>query len=645
MEPDFSGWATKNNMLCSDGRTIMPDSFKHQDGAKVPLVWNHQQNDPGNVIGYAVLKHREEGVWTDAYLNNTERAEDTRELIRHGDVNMLSIHANNLKEKAKQVLHGMIREVSVVLAGANPGAYIETVNLSHSDGDEVEEAIIYTGLTFSHADQEDDVAEETSNNDENKSEKTVKDVVESMTEEQKNALFYLLGASSEEESSDEAEHSDNNSETITHSQEDGSMTHNIFEGTDTKVGDKLTHAQQQAILNDAKKLGSLKEACLMHAEQYGVNDIELLFPEARTLTNTPEFVKRDTEWVDGVLSGVNKVPFSRVKSLHSDITHEEARAKGYIKGNLKKEEFFGLTQRKTGPATIYKKQKLDRDDIIDATTLDVVNWLWQEMRLMLNEEIARAILIGDGREVSDPDKVKAPSNTLSDGDGIRPIATDHEFYAYQVKLPAGQNTANMIKALVRQRRYYKGTGNPTLYTTEDVLTDMLLLEDKLGRPLYDTEAALATKLRVSKIVPVEVMESDPELIGIFVNLRDYTVGTDKGGQITSFDQFDIDYNQYKYLIEGRMSGALTKHRSAVVVRRAAGTEVVATAPTFDEETNTLTIPTTEGVQYFVNNEPATAGDQTITEDTWVQADPKAGYFLKANSTAEWSFTYNAEAAA
>lgn len=661
MEPDFSGWATRNNLRCSDGRTILPGAFEHQDGARVPLVWNHNQDVPGNIIGHAILEHRDEGVWAKAYLNDSTQARQTKALIQHGDINALSIRANKLQERAKSVRHGNINEVSVVLVGANPGALIEEINLTHADGEDLlDEAIVYTGFEIVHADGEDseknDTNTESGENNSEDGDESVADIVDSMNEKQKNVLMYLLGeaTSDAEDSDDSAEHSDNNNDTLEHNQEGTIVSRNTIAEAETSgqtiVGKQLSHADRMTILKDAEKLGSLQKSIEMHAEElshaanadttYGINKLELLFPDAVAIENTPEFIKREDAWVAGVLSGVTKRPFARIKSLHADITHEEARARGYVRGNLKKEEFFGLQSRTTTPATIYKKQKLDRDDIIDATTVDVVKWLWAEMRMMLNEEIARAILIGDGRDPSSPDKVKEPINSMAPGEGIRSIANDHEFYAYQAVLPAGQNTANMINALIRQRRFYKGSGQPTFYTTADVLTDMLLLEDKLGRALYPTKAELAAKLRVADIVEVEVMETKPDLLGIMVNLKDYVVGTDKGGEISSFDDFDIDYNQYKYLLEGRMSGALVRYRTAIVFKRAEGTEVVPAAPTFNAETNTITIPTTAGVEYSINGEVKT-GDVVITEDTWVAANPKPGNYIKPNSTTEWAFTYTA----
>lgn len=638
MKPDFGGWATRANLLCTDGRTILPGAFQHQDGVQVPLIWNHNASTPDNVLGYAVLQHRAEGVYAKAYLNGSDAAQETRELILHGDIKALSIRANRLKEINNIVEHGNINEVSVVMAGANPEALIDYINLEHGDdGDKTNgEAIIFTGfdIELSHADGEDEGGSSSEGG------KTVKDVVDAMSEEQKNVLFYLVGeAANNTEGS--AEHSDNDSDNLEHSQEGNNVSRNTFAAAEGNPleGKTLSHAQRQAILDDAQKMGSLKEAILVHAEDYasyGVNNLELLFPDAKALNNTPEFIKRETEWVTGVLSGVNKVPFSRIKSLHADITHDEARARGYVRGNLKKEEFFALTKRETTPATIYKKQKLDRDDIIDVTTIDLVAWLWQEMRLMLNEEIARAILIGDGRAFDDEDKVLEPTNTLATGKGIRSIANDHEFYAYQFAMPSGMSVETMVDELVRQRRHYKGTGTPKFYTTGAFLTDMLLEKDRMGRKLYANVGELASVLRVSEIVEVEVMEQVPDLIGIFVNLKDYTVGTDRGGEISSFDDFDIDYNQYKYLLEGRMSGALTRHRTALVIKRGTGTEVTAEAPTFAN--NQITIPETTGVIYSIGG--VTVTDVVdITEDTWVQADPASGYYLKPNSTTEWKFVY------
>lgn len=563
MEADFSGYATKAGLKCSDGRTIMPDAFKHNDGMKVPLVWQHGHNDPGNVLGHALLENRADGVYAYGFFNDTEPAKNAKALVQHGDITALSIYANKLIEKSKQVFHGSIREVSLVLSGANPGALIDNINLAHSDG-EIEtledEAIIYTGLTLEHEDAPD-----------KEDEKTVMDVYESMTDEQKNVVHFMIGSVLEAET---AKHSDDDKEsseeTLTH-QEGTEMTHNVFEqnGSATPAARQtLTHDQLQTIVQDAQRLGSFKEAFLQHAVTYGIENIDLLFPDARAVTNAPEWVSRRMEWVSGVLNGTKHSPFSRIKSLSADITLDTARAKGYVKGTLKKEEFFALTQRVTTPSTIYKKQKLDRDDIIDITDLDVVAWLKAEMRVMLDEELARAILIGDGRDVADEDKINESN--------IRPIAKDHEFYTHVISVPAAATNDVIADEILRARPFYRGSGNPAMYCTEDFLTDLLLTKEEVGKRkrLYATQAELEAALRVSKIVTVPVMEdavaaNGESVLAVLVNLSDYTVGADKGGNVSMFDDFDIDYNQYKYLIETRVSGALTKYKSAQVVTRAA----------------------------------------------------------------------------
>ena len=418
------------------------------------------------------------------------------------------------------------------------------------------------------------------------------------------------------------------------------MTHNVFEKDgNTMTGTKrptLTHAQLQTILTDAQRLGSFKEAFVQHAQTYGIENIDLLFPDAKTLANAPEFVSRRMEWVTQVLNGTRHSPFARIKSLSADITHDEARAKGYVKGSLKKDEFFALSRRITTPTTIYKKQKLDRDDIVDVTDLDVVAWLKAEMRLMLDEEIARAVLVGDGREADDEDKI----NELN----IRPIARDDNFYAHQVVVAANVTGDSFVEAIVRARTYYKGAGNPTMFCAEGILTDLLLIKDKLGRRIYATEQELASALRVERIVPVPIMDGETtsggELLAIIVNLADYTVGADKGGEVSMFDDFDIDYNQHKYLIEARLSGCLTKHKTALVISRAVGTLVAPTAPTFDEETGVVTIPTKAGVSYFMDGLPASAGAQTAIaegESVEVTANADTDYYFAANTTASWTF--------
>lgn len=650
MKHDFSGYATRNGLRCSDGRTIKPDAFIKNDKGSVPLVWQHQHGDVESVLGHAVLENREEGVYAYGFLNNTEKGKTAKSLIEHGDIKGMSIYANNLVEKNGDVLHGSIREVSLVLAGANPGAMIDNISIRHSDGDVSQledEAVIYTGLSFAHAEDDSEESESSESDDSSDDDETVKDVFNAMTEEQKNVVYYMIGTALEEggsedsdddtsdEGSEDAAHADEDNIHIEH-QEGDNMTRNVFEqnaNAKQEGGPTLSHDQIKTIVDDAQRIGSFKESMLMHAEGYGIQNIDLLFPDAKAIRNAPDFVKRRTEWVAGVIGGTHHTPFSRIKSLSADITHEEARAKGYVKGNMKKEEFFGLSKRVTTPTTIYKKQKLDRDDIIDITDLDVVAWLKAEMRVMLDEEIARAILVGDGREIDDDDKI-AETN-------IRPIAKDDEFYTHKVELPANASGTVLVEAFLRNRRHYKGTGTPTLFTTEDILTDLLLIKDKLGRRMYETEESLRAALRVSNIVVVDVLEDTPDLIGVMVNLSDYTVGTDKGGQVDMFDDFDIDFNQYKYLIEGRMSGALTLPKSAQAIFRSAGTEVVATAPSFDKDTNTITIPTVTGVDYLVDGEKKT-GKVVITKDATVEATATEGYYIKSNIPRDWDFTFKAE---
>lgn len=567
---DFTGWATRNNLKCSDGRTIMKDAFKDNDGQTVPLVWNHQHNDASNVLGHALLENRNEGVYAYCTLNDTEAGKTAKTLIQHGDVSALSIYANKLKQQGGNVLHGAIREVSLVLAGANPGAFIDSI-IQHGEASD-EEAIIYTGedLELNHSDDNSDSSDDIVHADDNKEEnemaddKTVKDVVDSMSEEQKTVLYALVGQA--------LEHAGAGND----SEEDNNMKHNVFENDEMNENETLSHDAMETIVNDAKRYGSMKESFLAHAEDYGITNLEWLFPEAKSLNNPPEFIKRDTTWVSKLMNGTKHTPFSRIKSMFANITEDEARAKGYMKGKLKKEEVFSLLKRTTTPTTIYKKQKMDRDDVIDITDFDVIAWLKGEMRMMLDEEIARAVLIGDGRLTSDDDKINEQN--------IRPIWTDEELYTIQVVLDGitASNTADeravaFIRSAIKARKDYKGSGNPTLFTTEDLLTDLLLLEDKMGRPLYESVDKLATKLRVKEIVTVPVMEGlqrdgkgtysgkKLNLMGIIVNPADYNIGADKGGAVNMFDDFDIDYNQQKYLIETRCSGALVKPYSAIAI--------------------------------------------------------------------------------
>lgn len=578
---DFCGYATRNDLLCSDGRTIRKDAFKDNDGKTVPLVWNHQHDDPSYVIGHALLENRADGVYAYCSLNNTPKGEDTRELVKHGDVVALSIYANKLKQEGKNVLHGAIREVSVVLAGANPGAYIESV-MAHGEDSE-EEANIYIGednCYFTHSYSEDEEPEQDEEDDEepvshadsgegdkkmaeNKdSGKTVGDVFNTLTEEQKTVVYALIGQALQD-----AKGGDDDEE------DDKPVKHNVF-NNDYEDENTLSHSEMMEIIGDGKRYGSLKESFLQH----GITNIDYLFPEAKTLDTPPAWISRDMDWVKKVMGGVHHTPFSRIKSQFADITADEARAKGYTKGKKKVEEVFSLLKRVTTPTTVYKKQKLDRDDVVDITDFDVIAWLKGEMRFMLDEELARAYLIGDGRVAGD-DKINEGC--------IRPIWTDDTLYTVNQLIPT---TANMtdaekakafIEACIRCRKNYKGSGNPTLFTTEDMLTEMLLLTDEVGRDLYDSVDKLATKLRVKEIITVPVMENKTRTVtvgtgvdavttnrtlgGILVNLSDYNVGADKGGAVNMFDDFDIDYNQQKYLIETRCSGALVKPFSAVAL--------------------------------------------------------------------------------
>ena len=605
---DFQGWASKNNLLCTDGRVIRENAFAHQNGAVVPLIWNHRHDTPSAVIGKATLVNKPDGVYCYGLFNNTKFGNMCKELVAHGDVTSLSILANQLKQKGHDVMHGMIREVSLVLAGANPQAFIEDMDLAHGEDAEYEARIYPQEPIICHGDEDFEeqepentpVEENPEGNPTNESEpeseptpanqngeenpvennngqlqhaddnRTVADVIDSMNEEQQKVLYALLG------------------QALTENKEDNTMAHNAFEGAAVQRA-QLTRDDFALLAKEAKACSSLKEAVLAHMDDmeglsdalahadYGIENIEYLFPDDRNVTRQPQFIQRDMSWVSGVMQGVHHVPFSRIKSIFADITADEARAKGYLKGKLKKEEVFTLLKRSTTPQTIYKKQKLDRDDIIDIVDFDVVAWLKSEMRMMLNEEIARAILVSDGRSTASDDKIKE--------DNIRPIWTDADLYTIKVGIDSvtynddDKLAKEFIRQCIKSRKDYKGSGNPALYTTEEMLTNMLLLEDGIGHRLYKTEEELRTALRVSKIVTVPVMEgltrevtheTDSKayihsLMGIIVNLADYTVGADKGGAVAMFDDFDIDYNQQKYLMETRCSGALTKPYSAITI--------------------------------------------------------------------------------
>lgn len=686
MEPDFSGYATKTGLKCSDGRTIMPEAFQHMDGMTVPLVWQHGHDEPANVLGHAKLEARKDGVYAYGFFNPTKSAQDAKALVEHKDITRLSIYANQLVEKSKQVFHGVIREVSLVLAGANPGALIDNVRIAHSDGEVEEladEVIIYTGLEIAHGDgsgstdtgntetgnAETGNAEtgntETSNTETGNAEtgnaetgngsnvqhaagdQTVQDVYDSLSDEQKQVVHFMIGAALEAAANDTASHSN------TEGSEE--MRHNVFEQQNNQNGKGgqtqttehvLTHDAIKEIVADAQRNGSLKKAVEDYALAHGIENIDVLFPDAKSIDNEPEWEKRRTEWVAGVLNGTRHTPFSRIKTRSADITMEEARAKGYIKGNLKKEEFFGVTQRTTSPTTIYKKQKLDRDDVLDITDFDVVSWMKGEMRLMLEEEVARAVLIGDGRDVANEDKVKDPAGA-SEGAGIRSILNDHELYVTHVNvgLPAVNPDYNdVVEAVMRARRFYKGSGMPNFYTTTQTSVEMLLSKDQFGRRRWNNREELASALGVGQVVDVEVMDQEPDLLGIIVNLQDYSLGTDRGGDISLFDDFDIDYNQYKYLIETRLSGALTKIKSAMVVHRQASGDVLISpaAPAFDG--TDVTIPTDANVDYFQDG-VAVADAAVITlapgETTEITAVPVAGYYFATNEEDQWTFTNEA----
>ena len=570
----FSGWATRANRRCSDGRTIMADAFKDNDGQTVPIVWNHQHNDAMNVLGHALLENRKDGVYCYGVFNDTDQGKNAKLLVEHGDITGLSIYANQLKQKGGDVYHGNIREVSLVLAGANPGAYIENV-MSHGDESD-EEATIFSvfGLepagVLEHSDEkaadaelehaekeptnqngkeESEMAEETKKNE---NEETVADVFETLTDKQKTVVYALIGAALEQKNGKKNE-----------SEDDEDVKHNVFD-MDEQEGNYLSHADMEAVISDAKRYGSMKDSALAH----GITDIDYLFPEPKTMNNPPDWISREMDWVQKVMNAVHHTPFSRIKSQFADITADDARAKGYIKGHMKKEEVFTLLKRTTTPTTIYKKQKLDRDDVIDITDFDVIAWIKAEMRMMLDEEIARAILIGDGRLSSSDDKINEAN--------IRPIMSDADLYTikktvnYAASATDDQKARAFIKAAIKARKDYKGSGDPTLFVTEDMLTDLLLIEDTTGRIIYDSQSKLAATLRVSNIVTVPVMENvtgpnGGPLLGIIVNLKDYNVGADKGGAINMFDDFDIDYNQQKYLIETRCSGALIKPYAAIAL--------------------------------------------------------------------------------
>lgn len=716
MTADFSGYATRNNLRCSDGRTILADAFKAQDGAIVPLVYQHNHQEVDNILGHVKLENRADGVYCYAYFNDTPKGQHAKEMVRHEDIKWLSIFANNLRERVtdtannfKEVVHGSIKEVSLVLAGANPGAVIDNVAIAHSDGSGMEvldEAYITTGLAIelahaATATAENEVAQADASSEDNSSEgeKTLADILGTLNPEQEAAVDFLLSqamtvggdmehsdtdadesdeeaeteevvdadesedeADSEESSEDDEESEaevdadnteDEAGEEVQHdniTQEDNSMTtNNVFEaaqGNSSVATDKrvhLAHSEVETIIQDTLRKGSLHAAVQDYALAHGIENIEYLFPDAKTLQNEPSYISRRIEWVDKVLNSVRKVPFARIKTVHADITADEARARGYIKGDLKEEEFFTLVKRETTPQTVYKKQKLDRDDVVDIVDLDVVAFVKAEMQLMLSEELAGAILIGDGRSAGDDQKIKESN--------IRPIASDSVLYVTTVTVnldDASSSVDELIDAAIASRRYYKGTGMPTFYTSEEIVGAFLTVKDGFDRRKYNTLEEIATVLRVKEVVPVEVFDRVPDLVGIMVNLADYSLGTDRGGQATMFDDFDLDYNKLIYLLETRVSGALTQPKAALVFRKSGASDVLATSqkPGYNASTKVVTIPTVTGVDYFVGDgnggstgSALTPGAQAaLTEDTWYIAKPKSGYYFADNANDEWKFT-------
>lgn len=587
MKFDFSGWATKNDLTCSDGRTIKHNAFKENDGQRVPLVWQHGHNAVDNVLGHALLENRNEGVYAYCAFNDTPGAENAKELVKHGDVKALSIYANRLDQRGADVIHGNIVEVSMVLSGANPGALIDNVALEHSDGSWTEsedEAVIYSGLTLSHDSGE--TTEDTESMDEDEvydeDDLTVADVLETLDDDQRLAVAALIeeisgDVDAEDEDFDEdeefdedydedydedAEHGDSGGDTLMHS--------NIFEGdARAAMGPHLSHADEELIFAEARKPGmTLRTAVLAHAADYGIKNPELLFPDATNLDPEPQRVMRENSWVSEVLQGAKHSPFSRVKTQWSNLTADDLRAKGYVKASRKKDVVYEVANRKTEPTTVYNKTKIDRDDVLDITTFNVVAWMQKNLRLALEEELARAVLIGDGREVSDPDKIKETN--------IRPIWKDDELFSHKVLIDKDAKTADIIDVVRRSRKFYKGSGSPVLFTTNGFICDMLEIKDHNERYIYETRQSVANALNVSDVIEVEVMEGakrevggkSQNLLGIIVNMRDYTLGADKGGETSFFEQFDIDFNQQKYLLEARCSGSLTKYKSAIVIEKA-----------------------------------------------------------------------------
>lgn len=569
MKYDFSGYATRNGIRCSDGRTIMKDAFIENDGTTVPLVWQHDHSDPSNILGHCKLENRPDGVYAFGVFNDTPAAQDAKMAVRHGDINAMSIYANHVRQESGLVQHGNIREVSLVLSGANPGAFIDNVTIAH--GEEFatldDEVIIFSGQEFAHADSKEEtkekeapMAEETTGTKNNKSEEnmTVQDVLDTLTPIQQKVVYALIGMAAEGDSGEEVEQSEG----------DYGM-YNAFESnedTEIRHADEFVHEELDAVLADARRNGRLSDSVISHAQNYGITNIDILFPDAQAIRNTPDFYGRRTEWVNAVLNNTQHVPFSRIKSMYADITADEARARGYTldRNNNKRkiDEVFNVLKRVTTPQTVYKKQKLDRDDIVDITSFDVVAWLKQEMRIMLDEEIARAVLVGDGRDVSDESKIRT--------DSIRPIAFDDDVYTIKVQVEDADDVTAMIDQVTQAQVNYRGSGTPTFYASPSLIAKMMTQRDQLNHRMYSTRNDLASELSVSNIVDVPILdtaksEDGRPVLGLIGNLKDYTIGADRGGNISMFDDFDIDFNQQKYLMETRCSGALTLPKSFIAI--------------------------------------------------------------------------------
>lgn len=668
MEADFSGYATKSGVKCTDGRTIASEAFKHQDKMQVPLVWQHRHDAIENVLGHMILENRKDGVYAYGYFNDTENGQMAKMMVKHGDLDSLSIFARRLQQQGSLVQHGDITEVSLCLNGANSEARIDNINLMHGDdivGESETEAIIYPGEELQHENPEGETVGDkatTGVDDEQElelqhaaataeKEQTLGDVLATLTDDQETAMYAVVAeavnvAKKEAAGETMAAHS------VSFSDDEAFIAHidqkieegftdmrNVFEKGSEKTLDhsdrpRLTRQQLKEIMLDETR-GSLKESFIAHAADYGIDDINLLFPNAQLDSNGITYVSRRMEWVASVLGSVHKSPFARIKSLSADITADEARAKGYVKGSLKRDEIVKMLKRETTPQTVYKKQKLDRDDIVDITDVDVLTWIQTEMRIMLDEEIAAAILFGDNRDIDSDDKI--------DEDKVRPIAYDVELYNTVVPLLSNIAVSDLIDAVVTGLIDYKGSGSPVFYTTRPIFTKMILAKDGLGRRLYATKAELAAALTVDDVITCEAMQRNSDLFGIVVDLSDYTVGADKGGEINLFDFFDIDYNQQKYLLETRISGALTKPKAAVTFTVDASDIVTPPAPTFVNSTGVLTIPSHAGVSYIDpgTGTAYTAGAQTaisVGDTIDIEAVPLTGYGFAHDADTTWSFT-------